>query len=422
MNIVRLLCASASVAAILAMQTGLAEAAEETAAAKGQIVKFDPGPVFQGDGWEFRIIGRVQMDYNFVDTDNAGAEWSATELRRLRLGVSGKYGDNLKYKMELNTDSAGEVDVEDAYLQWAPTSGPWSVKIGQYKTPNSLDSETSSRFISTLERAAFTNAFDINRRLGVGVEVEGEKYSFFAGAFGDNLNEMSAQEGYALASRLVVTPVKEDGRILHLGATVRYRDIGDTQSDIRYRQRPFSHEPGRILSTGNVARSDFYVSAEAAAVLGRMWAAGEYARTFVNCSAAAETALRCVGDPSIDGAYGEVGVFFGGAKGYKGGKFDRPHVDHPVTEGGAGALSLVARFDRIDLDSSGIDGGSYNSYILGADWWATRYTRLGVNLFKVDADLGASTSGLDPAFAALVTGLTPSEDATGVVVRAQFDF
>ena len=86
-----------------------------------------------------------------VDAGVSGAEWSEGELRRLRLHIAGKFGSNFKYKIELNTNSSGDVDVEDAYGQWAPTGGDWNIKAGQFKTPNSLDEQTSSRFISVLE-------------------------------------------------------------------------------------------------------------------------------------------------------------------------------------------------------------------------------------------------------------------------------
>jgi len=340
----------------------------------------------------------------------------------LRLGVSGKYGDNLKYKLEAQTDSTGEVTVEDAYMQWAPTGGDLSFKAGQFRTPNSLDNETSSRFGSTYERAAFTSAFGFDRRLGVAAEIGNEKYRLTAGAFSENLNANGQKEGFALAARGTVSPKLGENGQLHLGASVRYRDIGDSQGDIRYAQRPFAHIPGRILSTGGIARKDKFVGAEGAAIMGPVFVAGEYARTFIQCSAAAQIALTCVGDPSVDGGYAEAGVFFGGKKGYKDGKFDRPSVDNPVTKGGSGAFAFTARFDTLDLDATGVDGGSFNSYILGAEWWPTKYTRVGVNLFKVDADLGSSTSGLDPAFAGLVTALTPGEDVKGAVIRAQFDF
>jgi phosphate-selective porin OprO and OprP len=385
---------------------------------KGHISKWGAAPTFKGDGWEFKVGGRVQLDYSIVDADISGADWNAGELRRFRLNVSGKFGDNLKYKAELNTNSSGDVNLEDGYVQWAPTAGGWNVKLGQFKTPNSLDEQTSSRFISTLERAAFTDAFEFNRRLGVSLNTKGSNYTFSAGVFGDNLNDGSQQQGYALAARGTFNPIKTDDVIVHLGASARYRNIGDTQSDLRYRQRPVSHIPSRIISTGRIADSDIFVGAEAAAIVKNFWVAGEYGVTIADCTPAA----GCTDDPSLDGAYGEVGIIFGGKRGYKGGKFNRPKVDHPVTDGGMGALALVARYDTIDLNDAGINGGGFDSFIIGVDWWATKYTRLGVNYFNVDADLGTSTSGLDSAFAALVTANAPAEDVEGVMVRAQFDF
>ncbi len=382
----------------------------------GPDFRWNPAPVFTGDDWEAKIIGRVQFDYALVDADISGANWNEGELRGLRLGVSGNYGDNVKYKLELNTNSSGDVSFLGD-VRWAPTGGAWYFKAGQSKTPNSLDEQTSSRFISTLERAAFTDAFEFNRRLGVSLNAKGEQYTLSAGAYGDSINALSQEDGFAVAARATVNPIENDDGLIHLGVSMRYRGIGDGQSDLRYRQRPFSHIPGRIISTGAIANADFFVGAEAAAIYKSFWAAGEYGVTFAECSAAAACA-----DPTLQGAYGEAGIFLGGRKTYRDGKYDRPIVDNPITEGGMGALAFVARFDTIDLSDSGVNGGSYTSYILGADWWATKYTRLGVNLFKVDADLGSSTSGLDTNFAALVSGGTLMEDVTGVIARAQLDF
>ena len=362
-----------------------------------------------------KLAGHLQIDYNIADADMAGTDWSASELRRARLGVSGQYGDNIKYKFELNTNSSEEVNIEDAWLQWTLGKSNWNIKIGQYKTPNSLDEQTSSRFISTLERAAFTDAFGFNRRLGVSVNTKGKRHTLSAGVFAENTSDISDKEGYALAARATFNPVKTDDTIVHVGGSIRYRDQGSTQGNIRYRQRPFTHIPGRVLSTGSIAKADTFLGVEGVAVINQFWVAGEFGTTSPNCPSCAST-------PNLNGAYVESGILIGGKKDYKDGKFNRPKVDNPLTDGGMGAVSFVVRFDTVDLADGSVNGGSYDNIILGTDWWPVKNVRLGINYFKVDADLGTSTSGLDSGFSALVAANVASETVNGVVGRLQFDF
>lgn len=367
------------------------------------------------DNFTVEIGGRIQIDYANVNADVSGLDVTDTELRRVRLNVSGQVLKDVKYKVELNTNSSEQVNFEDAYVQWAPTGGKWNVKLGQFKTPNSLDEQTSSRFISTLERAAFTDAFEFNRRIGAAVNTSGGNYTFSAGVFGDNLLDLNDQQSTAFAARGTYNPVHTDDTLVHLGASFRYRDQKDTASDLRYRQRPFTHIPGRIISTGRIAQSDTFYGAEAAAIYQNLWVSGEYGITNANCAA-------CTSDPSLNGGYIEAGVFIGGKKTYKGGKFNRPKVDKAITDGGIGAISFVARYDTIDLADTSVNGGDLDSRIIGVDWWPTKNTRVGLNYFDSDANLGSSTSGLDSEFAALVTAGAPEESVNGFVARVQFDF
>ncbi len=362
-----------------------------------------------------KVSGRVQLDWSIVEAENADADWNATELRRLRLGVSGKIGDTVKYKVELNTNSSEDVNVEDAFLQWTPGGGKFNVKLGQFKTHNSLDEQTSSRFITALERSAFTDAFEFNRRIGLAVNTSGDNFTLSAGVFGDNLSTTSDEEGTAASARGTYNPIKNDDLLVHLGASARIRNTGDTQSDLRYRQRPVSHIPSRIISTGRVADKDTFYGFEAAAIMGQFWASGEYGATSADCDS-------CSSDPSFDGMYVEAGAFLGGARTYKGGKFNRPKVDKPITDGGMGAFSVFARYDTLDLADEAIDGGDLDTIVVGLDWWPVKNARIGVNYFDASANLGTSTSGLDSAFADLVTAGVTEEDVSGFNLRAQFDF
>ncbi len=345
-----------------------------------------------------KVGGRVQIDYTLADLSGPDANINDTELRRARLNVSGKYGSALKYKFELNTNSSGDINAEDAYIQFVPADSPFKVKVGQFKTHNSLDEETSSRFMSVIERAAFTDAFSFDRRVGVSVATSGKNYTFDVGAFTTNLeNNGGTDEGHAFAARGTFNPVKTDETLVHLGASWRFRSRGDTASDLRFRQRPFTHvAPDRIINTGRFAKSDNFFGAEAAVIHNNIWASGEYATLAANGSGTNP-------DADFSGFYGEVGVFFGGKKTYKGGKFNRPKVDNPIGEGGMGAVSIVARYDSVDLQDA-IYTGELDTIVLGADWWPTKQTRISINYFDADAENGSANS------------------ANGLVGRMQFDF
>jgi len=345
-----------------------------------------------------KIGGRVQIDHTIADINTPDSDISDTEVRRARLNVSGKYGSNVKYKFEINKASGSSVNVEDAYVQFLPASGKLKIKVGQFKTHNSLDEQTSSRFISTLERSAFTDAFSFDRRVGVSVGTSGKNYTFDIGAFTTNLEEDGGtEEGHAVAARGTYNPVKTDETLVHLGASWRYREKGKTSSELRYRQRPYTHvAPSRIINTGRFAESDNFIGGEAAVIHNNLWASGEYA--LLDAKGAGTNP-----DGDFSGFYGEVGVFFGGKKTYKGGKFNRPKVNKPIGDGGYGAVSIVARYDSVDLQD-GPYVGELETIVLGADWWPTKYTRVGVNYFDADAENGSANSG------------------NGLVGRLQFDF
>ena len=202
---------------------------------------------------------------------------------------------------------------------------------------------------------------------------------------------------------------------VHLGASTRYRNQKE-DSDIRYRQRPYTHIPGRIISTGSFAGKDMFYGVEAGVISGGLFATGEYGITNADNAGVGDNA-------DFSGGYAEAGVFFGGHKTYKGGKYNRPVVDNPVTDGGYGAVALVARYDTLDLANNAVNGGQLDSIVIGADWYPVKNARIGINYFNADADLGTSTSGLDAEFAALVSAhAVTTETVNGFVARLGFDF
>lgn len=364
-----------------------------------------PGLAQAQDDLTVNVGGRINLDYTFADLDGPEGDINGSELRRARLSIDGEYGDNLGYKFELQTDDSGEVVVEDAYLQFKPKNLGVVVKVGHHRTTNSLDEQTSSRFTSVIERAAFTDAFGLDRRAGVSVEKKGSNYTAAFGVYSENL-EGSAfdNQGSAISARATYNPIKEGDRVAHLGASWRFRDAAENSNPeidgeelLRFRQRPFTHQTDdRIIETERFASSDNFFGIEAAYKNGPFWTAGEYA--VIEAQGGAGNA-----DARFQGYYGEVGMFFGGQRSYSGGKFGRPKVDNPITEGGFGAFSLTARVDVLDLED-GANTGQLDTYIIGADWYPTTHTRFAINAFIADATDGTA------------------DNATGIVSRMYFDF
>jgi phosphate-selective porin OprO/OprP len=351
-------------------------------------VKWAPGPTFSSkDGsWSVHVLGRLQVDGGALgDDDDFYKNDNATELRAARLGFEGKFYDGWDFRLEADFVNS-TIDLKDVYLQYSGEFvEPAYVRVGQYKTPNSLEELTSRRFITFMERAAIIDAFELDRQIGLGSGVSGENWGVDAGLFGQNASDQQDNEGYALAARghYAFFPDPEDrgedsSQVVHLGASVRYRNFDNDTfgSEIQYRQRPFFHFTNtRSVDTGTVedAEGDVWVGPEFAWVTGPFSLQSEFANTFLQRKHGEDDANN------LWGGYLSASYFLTGEhRNYapERGIFDRVKVERPLQDGGPGPWELGARADYIDLNNEGVKGGEQISYIAGVNWYANNYVRL----------------------------------------------
>jgi phosphate-selective porin OprO/OprP len=350
-------------------------------------VKWAPGPTFSSkDGsWSVHVLGRLMVDGGALgDEDDFYKNDNAAELRAARLGIEGNFYQGWKYKFE--TDFADNtVDVKDAYLEYSGEFvEPAYVRVGQYKTPNSLEEVTSRRFITFMERAAIVDAFELDYQVGLGGGASGENWGVDAGLFGQNASDQQDNEGYALAGRGHYAFFPDPGdrgenssELVHLGASARYRNFdNDTfDSEVQYRQRPFFHFTGtRSVDTGTVedAEGDVWVGPEFAWVQGPFSLQSEFANTFLQRKHGEDDANN------LWGGYLSASYFLTGEhRNYdpKRGVFDRVQVERPLQDGGPGAWEVGARADYIDLNNEGVKGGEQISYIGGLNWYPNNFVR-----------------------------------------------
>jgi phosphate-selective porin OprO and OprP len=378
------------------------EGAQQKSAAAIPSWKGAPQLEDKRSGWSFKPIGRLQYDVGHVGSPpgvNDRGLGFATELRRGRLGAEGTIPGGFGYKFEVEF-ADNEVEVTDATLSYE-ASRNFGVTIGQHNNFQSLEEVTSSRFLSFMERAAFTDAFGFERRVGLSARFSGGDVIANAGIFTDNIEDLSnAQDAVGLGdeneavsadARLVYAP-KAGNTQLHFGGSAHYRDNGGTAESgpaTRYRQRPFIHTSNtRFLATpGLRVESETNYGLEAAFINGPLHATGELHWLRANT-------LTPGRNPTFFGGYAEIGYFFTGeTRGYRGGRWDRPKVLKPVGEGGFGALQLNLRFDHLDLTDRAIIGGEQNGYQASLLWIPQDHVRFYLNYGRMqyeDAALPAA--------------------------------
>jgi phosphate-selective porin OprO/OprP len=367
-------------------------------------------------GWSFKPRGRLQYDFASVGSpggvDDAGLGFS-NELRRARLGVEGAMPGGIGYKFEVDA-ATGDVEFADAYLSYEP--GDVEFIVGQHNNFQSLEELTSSLHSSFIERAAFTDAFNFERRIGVSAQYAKDALLLQGGVFTDSIADLNAvgddNNSIGFDTRAVFAP-KLDKNQLHFGASFHWRDINDAGSVVRYRQRPAVHTTDvRFIDTGSsgitLAEKETGYGIEAAGIFGPFYTAGEAFWQHVSRGNDLES-------PTFFGAYADVGYFFTGeTRGYKGGKFDRVKVLKPFGKGGLGSLGVNLRYDLLDLSDAGILGGKQNAIQASLNWKPTDYVLFGLNYAhlkysdaRIDAD---PTAGEDRDYSVDMVALRSQVD------------
>ena len=464
------------------VQDAKAEAAAATTAAASASgsdldlkVKWKGAPEFtSGDGkkFKFKVRGRIMADYNGIDQDESltgEGDISAVELRRARLGVEGVVFYDWKYKFEVDF-AANEVAIKDAYLAY--NWGNWAfngvkletseICVGNQYTYNSLEQVTSSRFITFMERAAFTEAFFLDRQIGAAILAGGEHWSFQTGYYGatpGENNDIPGQEEFdddqtAFTVRGTVAPINREvngvNQVLHFGGSFRHRvsgnlndcgaavcldDDGDIEFNALYQYRARGadlHLADRFVDTPQIFSEDDMFLLEAAFVWGPFSMQGEYAQLEADIPENIQSLDFPTTDPRVsptyNGWYVDASLYLTGeTRNYEAstGEFGRTKVKRPVFggSGGWGAWQIAGRYDVIDLSDEAVniaacsECGNQETWLIGLNWLLTDYTavKLNVTQSKITGGNGGNLPG---------TGFNRNDgaDITGVGLRAQVDW
>src|SRR6476620_11827073 len=272
---------------------------------KAQVTKVTPSwkgaPQYDDKdaGFSFKPRGALQLDAGYVGFPN-GKHLNGTfgglnynnlggnsRARRLLIGADGTLPGGFRYSAEFNF-AQGTVDYEDIFIAYDFKKLPLTVQVGNIYPFSSLETMTSSKFTSFMERASFTDAFSMNRRLGVGLTFSDKKTDSWIlqmGLFNQPINEGANfnRTGWEAAARGVYSPTLGSTR-LHLGASAHYRVNNRDAQNERLRARPLTQiTDQRLVDTNAIsADSDWHAGVELAAIHKSLHFAGEFQKIWIN--------------------------------------------------------------------------------------------------------------------------------------------
>jgi phosphate-selective porin OprO and OprP len=335
------------------------------------LIQWDAGYVGFPRGNELRSSGTTTPTVNPGGLNYQNLGWNSRG-RRLTIGADGTIPGGFRYSAEFNF-AQGAVDYEDIYLAYDFKNSPLTMQIGHIYPFSSLETMTSSKYTSFMERAGITDAFNYNRRLGVAfiaTDKKADSWTVQGGIFNEPINDAAfTHTGWQASLRGIYSPQLGNVR-LHVGANVQYRENRRESRAANYQERPYTQVTDqRFISTGNIAsKGDFVAGLELAAIMKsfhfaaeaqKVWLHGTFnAAEFVTengdlTSNDVATGSVYNDDPSFWGGYAEIGYFLTGeTRNYKGGSFQRVKVLHPFNDGGWGAFQINGRVDYIDLSDS----------------------------------------------------------------------
>ncbi len=321
--------------------------------------------------FELRLGGRLQTDLSFFLEERPfagrfGSLQDDMEVRRGRLYVQGRLYDDVEYKFELDF-AGGSVTAKDMYMGLRGL--PIGVRFGHVKEPFSLEEQTSSRFITFMERSLL-GVFSPARNTGVLLSdrFNGGRSTWAVGLFRDSDGfRATPGDNYNLSARLTHLLVRseDDRRLVHVGLSAQRRWLDGIY---KLGARPGDHLAPKLASLAVPADTAVTLLLEAAANVGALGLQGEYASAWV------DTGIRT---PRLHAFYVQASYFLTGeTRPYSGGRFGRlrPRENFPH---GRGAWQVAARYARLDLSDALTDGtGELWNVTIGANWYWNPHARV----------------------------------------------
>ncbi|WP_040308479.1 porin [Asticcacaulis biprosthecium] len=311
----------------------------------------DDGPPGSGR-FRIRPVLRLNLDAVSVTPDD-GETTVRGSIRRLRVGVAGRVGDKLRYRVE--RELSGDGGWRNAYVALRPHAD-WEVRAGNMIAPVSLEDMQGASDQSLAERSV-ANALAPGFATGIQVSQSGRRHTVTVGYFGPALRDedgSATAEGYGIAGRATRLVVDGDRWKVHAGAGFERRSNRDDGRE-RVSARasgPYGPVVVRTPALSDV-RSRTTVSLEGAVVRGPVAVQAQYVVT--------DLQRRSGRNVRYSGGYVQGSWMIDGGRYSYDRRRGMPETDRNKGRG----YEVLGRVSQVNLNSGDVTGGRAVSVEIG---------------------------------------------------------
>ncbi len=343
----------------------------------------------------------------FGDASEIG---NGVNIRRARFAIKailwGHWGGEFDIDLAYN-----EVDLKDAYIRYIGEN--WQLKAGNFKEPFSMETTTTSRYLTFMERPMI-NEIAPSRHLGIAYRNYGNHYFFEGGVFSSEIANGLMQDenkskgtsaGYSVTGRFAYAPIKKDKQVLHLGIAGSYRtpkiqELGDPSDAYRYYTRAeTSINRKKYLDTDFIENVNYFtlMGFEGAYAYKNFKLIGEYMRNDIRRDA--DKVPTGEDKPCIEGFFvAGSWIIANGDYYYNMGEAEFNQVDFRNPK--KGAFEVAIRYDYANANSFAdgsdtpyVQGGASEGYTLGINYYVNLNVKCMLNYTYINNDRWADGKG-----------------------------
>ena len=368
-----------------------ADAAKKKESAKPKLPSVTVSGVFQADA--------VWFDQDAASLEQFGYIENGADIRRARLGARSQVTETTNAFIQMDFGFFGRPTFADCWVEQTELPLLGNVRVGQWKQPFSLETVSSFRYTTFMERASIFQAFVPFRKLGIGFYDHSDDlnttwaWSYFRTGQDQFGNSLSSEGGNGFAGRLTQLLWYGGGagsEYMHVGGAYYFNS--PPRGITRFRSIPEIYVgeagPGLVGTSGQTVPgaangTPFFVDTGLMLHVDDVQTFGlETLLVHGPLSFQAEAmaaSVDQVGQRSLfHGNYSQVGYFLTGEhRPYdrKAAVVDRIIPNQSFGKGGIGAWEVAARFSHIDLTDDAIIGGRMDNLTFGVNWFINPYVK-----------------------------------------------